>query len=226
MKKMRLSIHALSLAMTLFWVFAGIAKADRVAIIDAGSSGSRLFVYELAQQQVKLIYPLTEEQKKESRGRPLSSIANHTDSVKVFLQNMTQGYQAEDVPLYIMATAGMRLKPKAQADSIYALLEQQPMLNGYTIKAAMTISGQYEGLYGWLAANYENGLIGFAPSTTSETLTYLQQPKGILEIGGASMQIAFNTTATGNQILSRPGLGNIYCKSWLGGGVDQIYKNT
>ena len=220
------NIKVLALAMTLLCGFSGNAQADQVAIIDAGSSGSRLYVYELEQQQVKLVFPLTDEQKKASRGRALSSIANHTDSVKVFLQNMTACHKGEDIPLYIMATAGMRLKPKAQADSIYALLKQQPTLNGYTVKEAMTISGQYEGLYGWLAANYANGTIALSTQSSQPELTYTRTPAGIIEIGGASLQIAFKLSAPHACSLSRPGLGDIYTVSYLGAGVDQIYQHT
>ena len=223
---MRLSTTVMTLAIALFLGISNVAYAEKVAIIDAGSSGSRLYVYELDQQQVKLIFPLTQEQKKASRGRALSSIANHTDSVKVFLQQMTECYRGEDIPLYIMATAGMRLKPKAQADSIYTLLKQQPTLNGYTVKEAMTIPGQYEGLYGWLAANYANGKIALDATATQPVLTYTSTPSGIIEIGGASLQIAFQLTAPHAHSLSRPGLGDIYTISYLGAGVDQIYKHT
>ena len=218
--------------MALFLLFAAapfMLCAEQVAIIDAGSSGSRLFVYDIDATRavpVKLVYPIGAEQKALSRGRPLSSIANHTDSVKVFLQNITANYPCDSIPLYVLATAGMRLKPKAQADSIYAHLMAQPCLNGYVVKGAMTISGQYEGLYGWLAANYDNGKIGFNSESQQRELTYLSPSYGILEIGGASMQIAFATEAASSQTLYRPGLGNIFCKSYLGAGVDQIYQHT
>lgn len=203
--------------------------AEKVAIIDAGSSGSRLFVYDIdaqAQEKVKLVYPIGKKQKKHSKGRPLSSIANHQDSVQVFLQQMTENYKCDSIDLYILATAGMRLKPKAQADSIYHKLEQTSAVNGYYVKGAMTISGQYEGLYGWLAANYENGKLAFKENAAQPTLSYVGESYGILEIGGASMQIAFHSETADPQCLTRPGLGYIYSRSYLGGGVDQIYKNT
>ena len=222
-------MEALFLSFCLFLGGSSQLSAEKVAIIDAGSSGSRLFVYDVnsdGQDKVKLLYPIGKEQKKHSKGRPLSSIVNHPDSVQVFLQQMTQNYKCDSIDLYILATAGMRLKPKAQADSIYDKLENLPGTNGFYVRGAMTISGQYEGLYGWLAANFENGKLGFSKNDEQATLSYIGDPYGIVEIGGASMQVAFKAEGDNKNCLSRPGLGKIYAKSYLGGGVDQIYKNT
>lgn len=219
----------LTLALLFCTGLTSTLSAEKVAIVDAGSSGSRLYVYEIdatCAQPVRLVYPMTKEQKKKSKGRALSSVANHSDSVYVFLQSLTANYVADSVDLYVMATAGMRLKPKAQADAIYEKLEALPLVNGYSVKGAMTITGQYEGLYGWLAANYQNGTIGFNTAATPQTLTYTGTPCGILEIGGASMQLAFTTTSTHEDGLTRPGLGQIYCKSYLGAGADQMYRKS
>lgn len=232
MKKLK-SLKGKALALIL--VFVGLAQAvlaQKVAIIDAGSSGSRLFIYEInvdGNKKVNLLYPLNPEQKKESKGRALSKIVNHTDSVKAFLQSMTSKYECDSIDLYILATAGMRLKPKAQADAIYNKMLKQHDINGYYIKSAMTISGQYEGLYGWIAANYDNGKLGFSKKGNKKSLKFIGKPNGILEIGGASMQLAFPTKKSHPDCLTRPGINNIYCKSYLGGGVDQIFlsnKNT
>ena len=218
-----------ALSLLLFMGLSPLLHAEKVAIIDAGSSGSRLFVYEIdasAPQKIQLVYPIGKNQKKLSKGRALSSIADHPDSVRVFLENMTAPYQADSTSLYILATAGMRLKPKAQADAIYDKLEALPMTNGYCVKGAMTITGQYEGLYGWLAANYENGRLSVNTTADERSLTFTGTPCGSLEIGGASMQIAFTTDQTGTDCLSRPGIGNVYCKSYLGAGVDQMYRHS
>ena len=217
-----------ALAVLLF-AFSGILSAQKIAIIDAGSSGSRLFVYEVAQSEVptiKLLFPITPEQRKGAKGRALSSIANHTDSVRVFLENMTAKFQSEHTGIYILATAGMRLKPEAQAEAIYEKLRNLGTVNGYEVKGAMTISGQYEGLYGWLAANYDHGNIDVKHAANGNELMYTDYPHGILEIGGASMQLAFTTSHKGEDCLYRPGLNYIYSKSYLGGGVDQIFKHS
>lgn len=215
---------------TVLLIFiSNVIFAQRIAIIDAGSSGSRLFIYDVVQTEtptIRLIYPTTPEQKKRSKGRPLSSIANHPDSVRVFLENMTSNYKGNQTSMYILATAGMRLKPEAQTQAIYDKLEELGLVNGYQVKGAMTISGQYEGLYGWLATNYDHGNLKIKHTDKGNILTLADYPHGILEIGGASMQLAFTTQTETAESLFRPGINYIYCKSYLGGGVDQIYKNT
>ena len=228
-KSSTIKTKVLALTALLLVCFSGMLQAQKVAIIDAGSSGSRLFVYEVSlsgKKKINLLYPTNPQEKSAAKGRALSSIVSHTDSVRVFLESMTANYPCDHIDLYVLATAGMRLKPKAHADSIYTMMKNQPATNGYKVKAAMTISGQYEGLYGWLAANYDHGNIGFASSAAQNAFTYTGTPCGILEIGGASMQLAFTTDTPHKDCLSRPGLNQIYCKSYLGGGVDQIFKNT
>ncbi len=206
--------------------------AQKIAIIDAGSSGSRLYVYEIIDngKKIDVLYP-TVGQEANSKGRALSSVPNHNDSVKIFLTTMTskynQSFTTGKIPLYILATAGMRMVSKGKADSIYARIYQianKEKLNGFHLEKAMTISGRYEGLYAWIAANYKNGKLGFNTSSTEKPLTYAGTPYGILEIGGASMQIAFAMNRTDANNISRKGFSNIYSISYLGGGVDQIFQ--
>ena len=206
--------------------------AQKIAIIDAGSSGSRLYVYEIIDngKKIDVLYP-TVGQEANSKGRALSSVPNHNDSVKIFLTTMTSKYNQSSttgkIPLYILATAGMRMVSKGKADSIYARIYQianKEKLNGFHLEKAMTISGRYEGLYAWIAANYKNGKLGFNTSSTEKPLTYAGTPYGILEIGGASMQIAFAMNRTDANNISRKGFSNIYSISYLGGGVDQIFQ--
>lgn len=211
--------------------------AQKIAIIDAGSSGSRLYVYEIKNdgKKIDVLYPAV-GQEANSKGRALSSVSDHNDSVKVFLTTMTSKYNQSSttgkIPLYILATAGMRIKDEKEADSIYAKISRiasKEKLNGFHLEKAMTISGRYEGFYAWIAANYRNGKLGFNNSSPEKPLTYTGEPYGILEIGGASMQIAFAANKTDTNFISRKGFGSIYSISYLGGGVDQIfqkYKDT
>ncbi len=194
---------------------------QKVAIIDAGSSGSRLYIYEVkADSTVKLLYPASDQEKNESKGRAISTVANHLDSVRAYYDGMTLCYKGgnggENIPLYILATAGMRIQDKTKADGVYDKLRTIGEANGFSLKAAMTIAGRYEGLYAWIATNYENGTL-----TTS--------PKGIIEVGGVSAQLAFVSKTSDipadNKIV-RQGWGTIYSKSYLGGGLDWVYEHT
>lgn len=231
-KLLKIQTRILAITIILLISIPGILLAQKIAIIDAGSSGSRLYVYEIIDngKKIDVLYP-TVGQEANSKGRALSSVPNHNDSVKIFLTTMTskynQSFTTGKIPLYILATAGMRMVSKGKADSIYARIYQianKEKLNGFHLEKAMTISGRYEGLYAWIAANYKNGKLGFNTSSTEKPLTYAGTPYGILEIGGASMQIAFAMNRTDANNISRKGFSNIYSISYLGGGVDQIFQ--
>lgn len=231
-KLLKIQAKAFAITFMLLICIPGILLAQKIAIIDAGSSGSRLYVYEIIDngKKIDVLYP-TVGQEANSKGRALSSVPNHNDSVKVFLTTMTSKYNQSSttgkIPLYILATAGMRMVSKGKADSIYSRIYQianKEKLNGFHLVKAMTISGRYEGFYAWIAANYKNGKLGFNNSSTEKPLTYAGTPYGILEIGGASMQIAFAMNSTDANNISRKGFSNIYSISYLGGGVDQIFQ--
>ncbi|WFD18971.1 apyrase [Malassezia caprae] len=108
-------------------------------------------------------------------------------------------------PIYIHATAGMRLLPPEQRQAI--LLEtcrtirefpfaRDPKVHDFTGADpdsacgghVRVISGEEEGLFGWLAINYLMG--GFEPGS---------QPYGFLDMGGASSQIAFEPSESDAQ---------------------------
>ncbi len=194
--------------------------SQKVAIIDAGSSGSRLHIYEISSSNaIRQVFPANEEETAASEGRALSSVANDPDSVRAYYDSMTNCYITTDtahIPLYILATAGMRLEAQEKTEGVYAKLNAIGQSNGFVMKKATTISGRYEGLYAWIANNYKDG-----------TLT--ASSKGIIEVGGASAQIAFATTSTtlpAENCIYRNGCGTIYSKSYLGGGINQVYANT
>ncbi len=233
-KLLKIQAKAFAITFMLLICIPGILLAQKIAIIDAGSSGSRLYVYEIANKgkKIDVLYP-TVGQETKSKGRALSSVPNHSDSVKVFLTTMTSNYNqsptTEKIPLYILATAGMRMVSKGKADSIYARIYQiakNEKLNGFHLEKAMTISGRYEGLYAWIATNFKNGKLEVNNSSSEKPMNCISDPYGILEIGGASMQIAFAANKPDANYISRKGVGYIYSKSYLGGGVDQIFEKN
>lgn len=227
-------MRALALIALLLVSFSSVfAQIDTIAIIDAGSSGSRLYVYQVNTSvgTVSCIYPVTPTQSANSKGRKLSGITNNKDSVETFLNDMTGKYstKGKQKDLYVLATAGMRVVEKTKANSIYNFMKNKTS-NNYKVKNAMTISGRYEGLYAWIAVNYDKGNIGTSISTSQKPLTYTSDHTcGIIEIGGASMQITFAVpqrfySTYSDACISRKGFSGIYSKSYLSGGVDMIYK--
>lgn len=141
-----------------------------------------------------------------------------------------------DTPIYLMATAGVRLLPKDQQRTLlseictYFRQESQfslPDCNAHI----QVIPGETEGLYGWVAANY---LLGGFDNPEGHAHGKGHHTYGFLDMGGASAQIAFapNTTVAeehGNDLkLVRLRTMNgasleykVFSSTWLGFGVNQ-----
>ncbi|XP_063754394.1 ectonucleoside triphosphate diphosphohydrolase 2-like isoform X3 [Eleginops maclovinus] len=99
-------------------------------------------------------------------------------------------------PLYLGATAGMRLLGKVNATESKRVLkevEKEMRSCPFKFKEAAILSGQEEGAYGWVTVNYllENfakyGFVGRWLNPGRQTI-------GALDLGGASTQIAFETS--------------------------------
>lgn len=201
-----------------------VLSAQKIAIIDAGSSGSRLYVYELnAQHKLTCLYPTPGISA--TKGGELYKTVVIDNNVKDFLEKMIRPANTvvgTEIPLYILATAGMREIPNANLvySKIYA---QAGNLGNYVFKGVMTISGRYEGFCAWVAANYKKGGISINAPGNQLVFNPDKQIYGILEIGGASMQIAFPANGSGGDYIQRNGI-TIYSKSYLNYGVDVICK--
>ncbi|KAJ0068012.1 hypothetical protein NL108_014949, partial [Boleophthalmus pectinirostris] len=98
-------------------------------------------------------------------------------------------------PLYLGATAGMRLlEEKNASESHRVLKEVGTKLKSYpfNFKGSTILSGQDEGAFGWVTVNYllENfakyGFVGHWLNPGKDTI-------GALDLGGASTQITFQT---------------------------------
>lgn len=146
----------------------------------------------------------------------------------------------EDTPLFLLATAGMRM---LDDDPRGKLLEQICSYAQSNTKFQLpdcevhvkVIPGEVEGLYGWIAANYLLG--GF-----DEPLQHVngnEHPTfGFLDMGGASAQIAFapNTTeserhANDLQMMRLRTVDStvteykVFTATWLGFGVNEARKH-
>lgn len=112
-----------------------------------------------------------------------------------FASTVIPASQLSSTPIYLLATAGMRLLPAVQRDEILSaaclhLQTATELLLPDCSQNVRVITGEEEGLFGWIAVNYL--MDGFDKhehhSTGSEphASTY-----GFLDMGGASTQIAF-----------------------------------
>ncbi|XP_065175882.1 ectonucleoside triphosphate diphosphohydrolase 7-like isoform X1 [Sycon ciliatum] len=179
------------------------ADAKRYAIvIDAGSSGSRVYVYE---------WPST------SNGRSLLSLKQKTDEngklvtmktepgLSSFRSTPQRAYSslvpllklaASHIPselhpttnIYVLGTAGLRLVPARERNAILAAVFSRIRAQyRFNIQAdhVRVISGQMEGVFGWIAVNY--ALSRLSRSSDGNQL----ETHGFIEMGGASEQIAY-----------------------------------
>ena len=200
-------------------------------IIDAGSSGSRVYIYGSEMQKyanlskinllkTKKIKPgistfgknrdeILKDEVQDHVSELMEQANTFFRSHKINLENSNR------IPVYFLATAGMRLQREADQERI--LQEVREYFHNhpsFDLKMAQILSGPYEGLYSWLAVNYLDD--HFDPNQTRE---------GILEMGGASTQITFlaNSDVADNSI-SRNIRGKtykIFSKSYLNLGQDQ-----
>ena len=104
----------------------------------------------------------------------------------------------QDTPIFLLATAGVRLLPELQRKELlaqicsYARSSTKFQLPECGLHVQV-IPGETEGLYGWIAANY---LLGGFDTPEQHKHGKGHHTYGFLDMGGASAQIAFAPNAT------------------------------
>jgi hypothetical protein len=166
------------------------AAPTYVAVIDAGSSGTRLALFEQGSGvTVTQVYSAP----KKTPG--LSSFATDTaaagpDAVQPLLDQLrthldSQGIAIAEVPVALLATAGMRrlkLNDPVAVRDIFASTRATIDASGFPLRANRILPDTQEALLAWLDANARTGTLG-TPS----------QDIGVVEVGGASAQVAFRS---------------------------------
>jgi len=230
-------------------------------MIDAGSQGTRLHLYEFKQRILehrhevqhaiegkKLSFPTTDS-RWTSRLKPgldyfayIEDIENMKRQLVSYLGPLIdfakQTLEAKedswsDYPIYLKATGGLRSLPRP-----YRLRLVEEVRNLFSDKAfnpfffeiehARVISGEEEAIYGWTAVNFVKGTLirnseGYG-SVLGPNVTY-----GMLEMGGASTQIAYfepHGDVMANLFKLQIGAAkhwNVYVHSFLYFGVNGAY---
>ncbi|KAF2829179.1 hypothetical protein CC86DRAFT_345703 [Ophiobolus disseminans] len=186
-------------------------------VLDAGSSGTRVHIYrwlnshkakEKASDAQLHSLPVIETDKKWTKKiHPgISTFGEHPHDVgpehlDKLLGHALQKIPSKDVPntpLFLLATAGMRILPELQRQSVlkevcdFARSTTQFQLPDCDLHVQV-IPGETEGLYGWIAANY---LLGGFDRPKDHNHGKGHSTYGFLDMGGASAQIAFAPNAT------------------------------
>ena len=117
--------------------------------------------------------------------------------------------------LHLKATAGLRLVSEPARSEIMDDVRATLEASSFDFRTAEIISGQQEGVYGWISVNYLLGQLGGGRFPTV----------GALDLGGASTQITFvpiDFPESEGAVLELGGTTyRVYSHSYLGFGQDQ-----
>ncbi|TIA90846.1 hypothetical protein E3P99_01391 [Wallemia hederae] len=186
------------------------ANRNYAIIVDAGSSGSRSQIYswdnsisteahaaELPNVELGLGRGVSNDSPTGWKVEPgISTLSPSTNVLEVYLRQLIEPALDSlppsarlSSPVYILATAGMRLlnpeRATAIVDSANAALERILSEEHNADRSMRVITGEEEGFFGWLSVNYlMDGFVNKRKSTHQHTW-------GFLDMGGASTQIAF-----------------------------------
>lgn len=231
-------------------------------MIDAGSQGTRIHVYEFAARVLstrseikdavtgrRLSFPTTDS-RWTNRKKPgldvFAYVADETEMIhqlRFYMEPMLQF--AKDVlaekkqswaqyPIYLKATGGLRTLPAPYRlklmEQVRNLFRDQSFNPFYfETEHARVISGEEEAIYGWAAVNFVHGTL-LKQSEGSGSVVSPNKTYGMLEMGGASTQIAFfqpNGDVMANLFKLQIGSSkhwNVYAHSFLYFGVNGAFE--
>lgn len=173
-------------------------------VIDSGSSRSNVYLYEWPGEKENETGVVTEIRNCRVDGNGISEMKvdprKDEESWKGFQVCMDEIIKAvpaekrKTTPLFLGATAGMRLLHEMnenRSNEIMESLTEYLSSLPFDFQNASILSGQQEGLYGWVTVNYLMGNF-----LEKNLWNYYIRPDGAktvgsMDLGGASTQIAF-----------------------------------
>nr|XP_044998165.1 ectonucleoside triphosphate diphosphohydrolase 1 isoform X1 [Jaculus jaculus] len=172
-------------------------------VLDAGSSHTSLYIYKWPAEKENDTGVVHQLEECKVKGPGISKYAQKPDEIDTYLAECMQRSsevipmsQHHETPVYLGATAGMRLlRMESEQLAERVLAEVSKSLSNYPFdfQGARIITGQEEGAYGWITVNYllgrftqKSGWLYFIPYKKHSQETF-----GALDLGGASTQITF-----------------------------------
>eukprot|EP00931_Biecheleriopsis_adriatica_P106073 TRINITY_DN8058_c0_g1_i2.p1 TRINITY_DN8058_c0_g1~~TRINITY_DN8058_c0_g1_i2.p1 ORF type:complete len:535 (+),score=105.39 TRINITY_DN8058_c0_g1_i2:59-1606(+) len=188
-------------------LFIAAVDANFIVILDAGSTGTRAHAYSYTPRvQYEKHFPVkvhAELSLPEALGDfkvtpGISSFSTHPQDLEAYLAPLMDKVKAlllrhdplvdfhEHVPIYLGATAGMRMLDDQLRDTIMKAIRDYFMSSRCPFRfkrkeQARVLAGEEEGAFGWLATNVAMGSLSASSLETH----------GALDLGGASAQISF-----------------------------------
>jgi golgi apyrase len=173
----------------------------------------------------------------------ISTFGSHPEDVGEYLRDLIEKAvehipeeKHADTPIFLMATAGMRLLPPLEQRAVLSeictyLRRNTQFLLPDCDRHIQVIPGETEGLYGWIAANY---LLGGFDDVKGHAHGKGHHTYGFLDMGGASAQIAFAPNSTEAEkhaedlkllrmrnLNGAPTEYKVFTTTWLGFGVHE-----
>jgi Golgi nucleoside diphosphatase len=163
-------------------------------MIDAGSSGCRAHVFRYGKFDNGQLYIIPKHSS--FKAKPgLSSFASNPANAGMSLEPLVKFAKSlipesewELTPIWLKATAGLRLLPKDQSKAILSsvrkfLLDKKNSPFITRPKWVSIIPGHEEGAFGWISVNYLYKIIGPRKDPNAN------DPYAVIEMGGASTQV-------------------------------------
>ena len=169
------------------------SSSSWVIVIDAGSTGSRIHIHSyswLDSEALPNLAPSINEKIKPGLSECKEQPSDAAQPVRQLLdkaRSVVPEHARPHTPIHLHATAGLRSVTEQQAEAILSVVRATLRESEFLFEDgwALIISGEQEGINGWLATNYLLG--AFDPNSAAEA-------HGVVEMGGASMQITFALT--------------------------------
>eukprot|EP00602_Paraphysomonas_sp_CaronLab_P008332 CAMPEP_0185022354 /NCGR_PEP_ID=MMETSP1103-20130426/5068_1 /TAXON_ID=36769 /ORGANISM="Paraphysomonas bandaiensis, Strain Caron Lab Isolate" /LENGTH=493 /DNA_ID=CAMNT_0027554387 /DNA_START=10 /DNA_END=1491 /DNA_ORIENTATION=+ len=198
---------------------------DYAVVVDAGSTGSRGFIFMFYEEDGRDKIHVTSGLKIKPG---LSRFANSTDQVGAYMSPVLAD-AAKHIPeefhskahVFVLGTAGMRLLSEDEQSSIYDALASDEAIKALPLsvprKNMWTISGKHEAYYAVVAANFVAGKIDIDLIANGEDMV------GALDMGGSSTQLIFHTGTKEGEPLHPD---HFWSHSWLSYGADKVQERV
>uniref|UniRef100_A0A8C5QK38 nucleoside-triphosphate phosphatase n=1 Tax=Leptobrachium leishanense TaxID=445787 RepID=A0A8C5QK38_9ANUR len=199
-------------------------KLNYGIVIDCGSSGSRVFVYFWPSHNGNPHDLLDIKQMRDRSSKPvvkkikpgISTLAatpekasDYINPLLHFAESYIPKTKHKETPLYILCTAGMRVLPESQQTAIIQnLVKDIPQQFDFLFSEAHAevITGKQEGVYSWISINFvlgrfdhvveeEDPVVSVTVGTEEESIIR-KRTVGIIDMGGGSLQIAYEVPTT------------------------------
>ncbi|KAM4687921.1 ectonucleoside triphosphate diphosphohydrolase 3 [Discoglossus pictus] len=170
-------------------------------VLDAGSSRTTVYVYQWPAEKENNTGVVNQTDKCNVDGKGISSYESDPDKAVVNfdkcmkkLKEIIPVNQQNSTPVYLGATAGMRLlrlKNESAAQAILTSIRKYFQTQPFDFKGANIITGEDEGVYGWITFNYLMDNFLEKNIWRAWVRPHGAETTGALDLGGASTQISF-----------------------------------